>query len=61
MKLECCRSVVENNANEMIEEWLKSLEWKHFKNYVHFDISKKFKDSQEKLKFFENLFFQIIY
>jgi len=48
-------SAFTNNVIQMINKWLEKLEWKHFKNYTHFDIKNKFKDSQEKLNFLENL------
>lgn len=38
----------------MIDKRLEKLEGKKNKNYTHFDINKKFKNSQEKLKFYEN-------
>jgi len=40
----------------MIKEWVETLDWKTSKNYTHFDIKKIFKNSQEKIDFFENFF-----
>lgn len=40
----------------MIEEWIKYRKFKKSKNYIHFDINKKFKNSQIEKDFFENFF-----
>lgn len=40
----------------MVKNWLLNTEWKKYKKFTHFDILKKFWDSQEKINFFENLF-----